>query len=451
MLNNFSFDISSVDNLRIGLFKYSLSPEDKFIILNSGLAQILRYPSKNELIKRKFFNLFVDTKERDDFFKMLKKNKKVDYFKTAFKDKQGNSIWVAVSATLIIDGKKKEYFEGVIEDISTFKDTEYKLSIERDFLQGLLENIPDAIYFKDRHNQIIKVNKFYAKGIGSKPEEITGKTDFDFFPKEQAKKMFEDDNYVLKTGKPIIGKIERTLLRDGTWNQVITTKIPMYDRKGKIIGTMGITRDMTNYANLEKERLMMLINALTVLVKVLEMRDPYTSSHTQNVANIAEKIGKALGWDESRLIVLKLAGELHDLGKISIPLDILNKPGKLNDLEYRLIQEHVKNCYDLIKEIKFPFSLAEIVYQHHERLDGSGYPQKLKKDKICPEARILAVSDVLESMTSYRPYREALGLDKALEELKIGAGTKYDPKIVEAVFKLIKDNHGKAFWVEGKL
>ena len=449
MQNNFNFDLSTVANLRIGLFKYSLSPEDKFIIFNSGLTKILGYPSKNDIVKRRFANFFLNPQERDEFFRVLRRQNKVDSFKTAFKDKEGKAVWVAISATLITDGHKKQYFEGIIEDISAHKDTEDELSLERDFLQGLLENIPDAIYFKDRHNQIIKVNKFYAKGIGSKPEEITGKTDFDFFPEDQARKMFEDDNYVLKTGKPIIGKIERTLLRDGTWNQVITTKIPMYDRKGRIIGTMGITRDMTNYANLEKERLMMLINALTVLVKVLEMRDPYTSSHTQNVANIAEKIGNALGWDESRIIVLKLAGELHDLGKISIPLDILNKPGKLNDLEYRLIQEHVKNCYDLIKEIKFPFSLAEIVYQHHERLDGSGYPEKIKKDKICPEARILAVSDVLESMTSYRPYRKALGLEKALEELKRGCGTKYDPKIVEAVFKLVKDNNGKAFWVKG--
>jgi PAS domain S-box-containing protein/putative nucleotidyltransferase with HDIG domain len=306
--------------------------------------------------------------------------------------------------------------------------------------------MPDAIYFKDRRNRIIKVNKFYAQGFKMKPEDIIGKTDFHFFPNEQAKKMFVDDNYVLKTGKPILGKIERTLLPNGTWNQVITTKIPMYDRSGKIIGTMGITRDMTAYANLEKERLNMAINALSVLVKALEMRDPYTFSHVRHVSSIAEKIAKELGWEENRVLSIRLAGELHDLGKISIPLDILNKPGKLNDIEYRLIQEHVQGCYNLIKDIKFPFAVAQFIYQHHERLDGSGYPQGIKKDQVLPEARVLAVSDVLEAMTYHRPYRQALGIDKAMQELKKGAGIKYDAGIVKVVRKLLKNKGGKVFW-----
>jgi PAS domain S-box-containing protein len=314
-------------------------------------------------------------------------------------------------------------------------------------VQGLLDNIPDAIYFKDCNNRIIKVNKFYAKGVGIKSEEIVGKTDFDFFPYEQARKMFDDDNYVLKTGKPIVGKVERNLLPNGSWSQVITTKIPMYDRTGKIIGTMGITRDMTAYANLERSRISMLINALKVLGKALEMRDPYTFSHTRHVASIAESIGKKLNWDENRLLGIRLAGELHDLGKISIPLDILNKPGKLSNLEYGLIKEHVSKCCDLIKDIEFPFPLTEVISQHHERLDGSGYPSNLKGDEISFESRVLAISDVLEAMTHHRPYREALGLERAWEELKKGAGLKYDSQIVEVISGLIQDSGGKAFWV----
>jgi len=446
MKNTFYLNIESADNLGIGLFKYSLFPEERFIIVNSALPHILGYSSKNEFKKLKFSDLFLKPKDKEDFFSLLKENKNVRFFETLFKDKKKNSLWVAITASYITR-ENRQYIEGIIEDISQHKETEEKLFLERDFLQNLLDNIPDAIYFKDRHNRIIKVNKFYIQGTGLKEEEIIGKTDFDFFPYEQAKKMFEDDNYVLNTGKPIIGKIERTLLRNGTWNQVITTKIPLYDRRGKIIGTMGITRDMTKYANLEKERMNMLINALTVLNKALEMRDPYTSAHTQNVAYISLKIAESLGWDENRLLAMRLAGELHDLGKISIPLEILNKPGKLSDLEYNLIQQHVQNCYDLIKDIDFPFSLAEIIYQHHERLDGSGYPRRLKEDQILPEAKILAVGDVLESMTSYRPYREALGLEKAIEELKDGKGKRYDAKIVDIAFSLIELNKGQAFWL----
>jgi len=445
MRNTFYLNIESADNLGIGLFKYSLYPKEEFIITNSTLPRLLGYPLKKEFRKIKFSDLFLDSNQRKRFFEILKQDKNIRFFEAVFKTKDKKNIWVAITASYV-ETDKRQYIEGIIEDITKHKETEEKLFLERDFLQNLLDNIPDAIYFKDRHNRIIKVNKFYIQGTGLKPEEIIGKTDFDFFPYEQAKRMFDDDNYVLNTGKPIVGKIERTLLRNGTWNQVITTKIPLYDRKGKIIGTMGITRDMTKYANLEKERMGMLINALTVLNKALEMRDPYTSIHTQNVAYISSKIAEDLGWDENRILAIRLAGELHDLGKISIPLEILNKPGKLSDLEYNLIQQHVQNCYDLIKDIDFPFSLAEIIYQHHERLDGSGYPRQLKENQILPEARILAVGDVLESMTSYRPYREALGLEKAIEELKDGKGKRYDAKIVDIAFSLIEENKGQAFW-----
>ncbi|MFH1577767.1 MAG: HD domain-containing phosphohydrolase [Candidatus Omnitrophota bacterium] len=446
MKDSFYLNISTTDNLGIGLFKYSLSPARKFIIVNSALAKILGYSSKRELKAESLNSLFLNLNDKERFFQILKQEGKVKFFESIFKRKNGKPQWVAITASQVNSSSKRVYLEGVIEDITFQKDIEQQLSLERDFLQGLLDNIPDAIYFKDRHNRIIKVNKFYAEGVGLKPEEVVGKTDFDFFPPNQAEKMLQDDNQVLNTGKPIVGKIERTLLHNETWNQVITTKIPMYDRAGKIIGTMGITRDMTAYANLERERLSMLINALAVLGRAMEMRDPYTFSHTRHVANIAEKIGKVLGWDNGRLLGMRLAGELHDLGKMSIPLDILNKPGKLSEIEYRFVQQHVKSCYDLIKDMEFPFSLAEIIYQHHERLDGSGYPRQLKAGEVVLEARILAVSDVLESMVCHRPYRAALGLEKACEELESGCGSKYDSEIVKVAINLIKENDGKAFW-----
>ena len=258
--------------------------------------------------------------------------------------------------------------------------------------------------------------------------------------------MFQDDNSILKSGRPIIGKIERTTLPNGSWNQVITTKIPIINRDGKIVGTMGITRDMTAHANLQKERFSMVLNALQVLSKALEMRDPYTYSHTCHVAKIAQTIAKSMGFDEDRMMMIKLAAELHDLGKISIPLDILIKPGKLSDLEFRIVRQHVENCHNLIKGIDFSFPLAEIIYQHHERLDGTGYPRRLKGDSILMEARILAVSDVLESMTSHRPYREALGINRAIHELEKGSGKKFDSTVVKAALKLVKKNDGKPFW-----
>jgi PAS domain S-box-containing protein len=446
MKDAFSLNKSCADILGIGLFKYALLPKEKFIVTNSTLPQMLSY-SKSEFQRKKFKDLFHNAKVKEELFKTLNKEGKIKFFEALFKDKKNNNVWVAITATRLVNKNKSEYIEGIVENISSHKDMEEKLALEKDFLQGLLDNIPDAIYFKDCNNRIIKVNGFYAQGVAMKPEEIIGKTDFDFFPPEQAEQMFKDDYYVLRTGKPIVGKVERTVLKNGTWNQVITTKIPMYDKKGQVIGTMGITRDMTAYANMERERLAMLINALAVLGKALEMRDPYTFSHNHNVADIVEKITRALGWDENRILGVKLAAELHDLGKISIPLDILNKPGKLSDAEFQLIKGHVINCYELMKDIVFPFSLAETIYQHHERLDGSGYPRGLKEKDIILEARILAVSDVLESMTSYRPYREPLSLEETWVELKKDSGSKYDQQIVEVASSLIEANHQKPFWV----
>lgn len=444
----FSLNTIVADNLDVGIFRYSVIPEKKFITANSALVRMLGYSSRWHLLRENFDDLFTDPKDKNIFFSILQRNRNIKLFEVNLKKKGGQDIWATITASYVYLDNKTTCIEGIIQDISYQKRAHSRLLVEKEFLQGLFDNIPDAVYFKDKKNRILKVNKFYIEGTGLKENDIIGKTDFDFFPPEQAKMMFRDDNYVLRTGKPIVGKIEKTQLPNGTTNQVITTKLPMYDRSGKIIGTMGTTRDMTRYASLEHERLGMAIKALEVLGKALEMRDPYTFSHTRNVANIAEEIAKALGWSENRVLAIKLAGELHDLGKISIPLDILNKPGKLSDLEYSFIKEHAKNCYNLIKDINFPLPIADIIYQHHERLDGSGYPQKLKGDEILPEAKILAVSDVLEAMTHHRPYREALGLKKAYTELEKYSGIKYDSSIIEVLFKLLKDNNTKEFWLE---
>lgn len=331
-----------------------------------------------------------------------------------------------------------------------YKKLQDNLEFEKDLLQNLLDNIPDAIYFKDDKNRIIRVNRFYANGFKMAPEEIIGKTDFDFFPKDQAQKMFDDDNFVLKTGNPIIGKIERTLLPNGSYNCVTTTKIPIINKKGLVVGTMGITRDITAYDQTEKTRLDMVMNSLKVLDNILERKDPYTFGHTKRVSIIVEKISREMGWEESRVLELKMCAELHDIGKILIPLEILNKPGKLSDLEHSMIQEHAKQSHDMLKPYPFPTPLPEAIYQHHERLDGKGYPRRLSGDQIIPEARILAIADVLEAMISHRPYRSAMGIQTTLRELKENSGIKYDKDIVDVALKIINKNNDRPFWLNSE-
>ena len=446
---NFYIEFSTADKLGICLFRYQLYPKEKFLAVNPALTKILRYGSEKEIHNLTVRSLFKDAKEASNFLRILKNEKIVRFYETKFKTKDKKDVWVAITAYLreSDNSRKHLYIEGMLEDITRHKELEEKFAFEKELFQNLLDNLPDAVYFKDDKNRMVRVNKFYAKGFKMKPEDIIGKTDFHFFPEDQAQKMFDDDTHILKTGNPIIGKIERTLLPNKTYNCVTTTKIPVRNKNGNVIGTMGITRDITVYDQMERSRLDMVMSSLKVLDRVLEIRDPYTFGHTRRVSIIAEKIAKEMGWDENKILSLKMSAELHDIGKILIPLEILNKPGKLSDLEIKMIQEHVKKCYDMLKIHDFPYPMPEAIYQHHERLDGTGYPRGLSGDSVIPEARILAISDVLEAMTFHRPYRAALGLKKAVQELKDNSGIKYDHNIVNLALKIINEDNFQPFWM----
>lgn len=177
-------------------------------------------------------------------------------------------------------------------------------------------------------------------------------------------------------------------------------------------------------------------DALQAIATTVEMRDPYTAGHQRRVADLAVAIARELGLPEEQAHGIRLAGIVHDLGKIRIPAEILSKPGALNDIEYSLIKFHPQAGYDILKGIDFPWPIAQAVRQHHERLDGSGYPQGLKGDAIMLEARILAVADVVEAMTSHRPYRAGLGVEAALGEIRKNQGRFYDSEVVDACLRL---------------
>jgi HD-GYP domain-containing protein (c-di-GMP phosphodiesterase class II) len=166
------------------------------------------------------------------------------------------------------------------------------------------------------------------------------------------------------------------------------------------------------------------------------MRDPYTAGHQRRVTILACAIAEEMGLTDEQFDGLRMAGLIHDLGKINVPAEILSKPGHINDIEFSIIRYHPQICHDILKSIELPWPVAKIVLHHHERLDGSGYPQGLKDDEIILEAKILAVADVVEAMASHRPYRPALGIELALEEIKKNRGTLYDPIAVDACIKL---------------
>jgi putative nucleotidyltransferase with HDIG domain len=182
-----------------------------------------------------------------------------------------------------------------------------------------------------------------------------------------------------------------------------------------------------------------LLKTVSAVAAMIELRDPYTAGHQQRVAEIADAIAHQLGLPEKQIEGINLAAVVHDVGKISIPSEILSKPGKLNNTEFSLIKRHAEMGYEILKEIEFPWPIAEAVRQHHERFDGSGYPQGLQGDEILLEARILAVADIIEAMASHRPYRAGLGINRALTEISNGYRNQLDPKIVDATLNLFHD------------
>jgi len=178
---------------------------------------------------------------------------------------------------------------------------------------------------------------------------------------------------------------------------------------------------------------------IKVVASAAETRDPYTAGHQRQVAEICRAMGAELGLPDDRIEGLTMAARIHDIGKLSIPSEILSKPTRLLDVEFALVKEHARLGAELVAHIETPWPLAEIVHQHHERLDGSGYPRKLKGDGILLESRILAVADTVEAMASHRPYRPSRGIDQALKELSENRNTLYDPDAVDACLRLYRE------------
>jgi PAS domain S-box-containing protein/putative nucleotidyltransferase with HDIG domain len=212
-----------------------------------------------------------------------------------------------------------------------------------------------------------------------------------------------------------------------------------------------VFQDITERKKIEdklRETLSGLRNALGGIFQVLsattEKRDPYTAGHQKRVADLARAIGQEMGLAEDRVEGLRIAATIHDIGKVSIPAEILSKPKRLTEIEFKLIQSHSQAGSDILRDIDFSWPLADIVLQHHERINGSGYPQGLKGENILLEARILAVSDVVEAMASHRPYRPSLGIEAALEEIEKNKGVIYDPDVASACLTLFREK-GFAF------
>ncbi len=203
-----------------------------------------------------------------------------------------------------------------------------------------------------------------------------------------------------------------------------------------------ITADISSQRELEKANETLhdtLMKTVSVISKIAEFRDPYTAGHQVKVQKLSIAIARKLNLPEDQIEIISMAAAIHDIGKINVPSDILNKPGKISQLEYQIIQSHAETGYDIAKETNIHNNLPIYIHQHHERLDGSGYPLGIKGDEIMLGSRIIGLADVVEAMTSHRPYRAALGLDVALREIESKKDTLYDALVVEACLTLFRE------------
>ncbi|MDA3814492.1 MAG: HD-GYP domain-containing protein [Candidatus Cloacimonetes bacterium] len=244
----------------------------------------------------------------------------------------------------------------------------------------------------------------------------------------------------LKKGNEIEG--EETFSQNTEKSIVKIKGVPIFE-EGIYSGAVLLLNDNTESILAEEKlrrSLTMLQKATEDIIQAMsytsEIRDPYTAGHQKKVCELAITIGKELNITEEQLQGVKFAAMIHDIGKISVPSDILSKPGKIGITEFEVVKGHSQTGYELLDKINFPWPISDIVYQHHERLDGSGYPNGLKGKQILLEAKIISVADTVEAMTSHRPYRPALGLEKALEDITQNKGTYFDPNVVDACIKI---------------
>lgn len=357
----------------------------------------------------------------------------------------GSAVWVNLTVAPIhpVGGTERPRHLAMTEDVTENERTLQALARREAQFSALAEQSIAGIYTAE-DGRITYMNPRAAEIFGYTPEEIAGLTAADLVVPEDVPRVRENIRRRL-AGEEESQQYEfRGLRKDGS-----TVDVGVHGNTAIIEGRrvlMGVMQDIT-----EKQRSAaaihdyvarmdrMITSTVDAMSTMVELRDPYTAGHERRVGELSAAIAAEMGLDDNMQRGLRLAGAVHDVGKIAVPAEILSKPGRLTDIEYNMVREHAQRGYEVLCGIDSPWPVAEVARQHHERMDGSGYPRGLKGDEILLEARILAVADVVESMGSFRPYRPALGVERALAEIEIHAGQLYDPAAAAACLRLFRD------------
>ena len=355
------------------------------------------------------------------------------------------------AAPLLRDGKAAAVV-CIARDITERKQAEEWLLRERSMVDRIMKTSPAGITVVDIDGRITFANQRAQEILDLTADKIIGLTydaplwritDYDGNPFPDESQPFAQ---VLASGNPVHGVRYAINPDDGRRLYLSINGAPIFDESGHISEVVFSIDDVTEQRRAEEkisetiEKLRRSIDdTIRVMAMIVETRDPYTTGHQERVVNLAVAIAEDLNLPPEKINGIRMAGMIHDVGKVQVPAEILSKPGKLSQIEFALIKSHAEVGYDILKSIEFPYPVAQIVYQHHERVDGSGYPQGLKGNEILVEARIIAVADVVEAIASHRPYRPALGIDAALEEISKNGGILYDSEATDACLKLFQE------------
>ena len=344
--------------------------------------------------------------------------------------------------------------------IKPFEDRELRLTIEmalykhrldaklldnRIWLATTLKSIGDAVLTTDPDGMVRFLNPA-AEALLQRAEEQARD-----MPVSEVFRVLDEETLAplaLPLPDPSGGAASRDMLlvtSSGEKLPISSSVAPIANEQGELLGAVFVFRDIAEKKKAEEslrrsvaQLRQTLEETVSALAAMSEKRDLYTAGHQQRVAELASAMALEMGLAEDRVDGLRVAGKLHDIGKISVPAEILAKPARLTAIEMGIMRTHSEAGFEILKQVSFPWPVARMVLQHHERLDGTGYPDGLRGDEIMLEARILAVADVVEAMSSHRPYRAALGLERALEEISLGRGGLYDPEAAAACLRLFQ-------------
>jgi len=417
-----------------------LSPEGTFVYISDAVERIIGYRPE-EMIGQNWVS-FVHPDDLSmlstKWAYLFEKAENIETAECRVQHKDGSWRWIGIVGSNQVNEPGIEAIILNFRDITEHRQAELAIKESEERFRSLFDRSIECIYSHDLEGNFLDANQNTLDLLGYDREDIPSMNFASLLPQEQFPQALQQLEEIVEGGlqREIMEyKIRR---KDGEYLDFeIRSSLVYHD--GTPYAVMGVARDITE----RKQGVARLRKAMGATVQamaiVVETRDPYTAGHQRRVADLARSIASEMGLPKNTIEGIRTASAIHDIGKISIPTEILSKPTRLSDTEFSLIKIHPQAGYDILKDIEFPWPVARMVLEHHERMDGLGYPNGLEGENILLESRIIALADVVEAIASHRPYRPSLGIDMALEEIVKNRGTQFDPEAVDACLRLFKE------------